>query len=69
MMIGVTGHRVLPNHATGNWLRRQLKGFLQELAQPIMGVTSLAIGADQLFAEVLLEIRAEIFAIIPFTGY
>jgi hypothetical protein len=69
MMIGVTGHRVLPNHATWNWLSTQLKGFLQELGQPIMGVTSLAIGADQLFAEVLLEIRAEIFAVIPFTGY
>jgi hypothetical protein len=32
-------------------------------------VTSLAVGADQLFAEVVLELGGRIEAVIPFEGY
>ena len=49
-------------------MRRELAALLGDVA-PLTGVTSLAIGADQLFAEVVLELKGDLEAVIPFPDY
>jgi hypothetical protein len=38
-------------------------------ARPLIGVSSLAVGADQLFAEIILQHGGTLEAVIPFEGY
>jgi hypothetical protein len=67
--VGVTGHRRLEHAETWDWVRREIRAALREVPRPLMGLTALAIGADQLFAEVVLENGGDIEAIIPFADY
>jgi hypothetical protein len=69
LSIGVTGHRELSDVQGWVWVRAQLHEFLAGLYRPLLGVTSLAIGADQIFAEIVLDLGGQIEAIIPFAGY
>jgi hypothetical protein len=69
LKVGVTGHRKLTNPAAWDWVRTELTALLQETARPLIGLTSLAIGADQLFAEVVLQLQGEIQLIVPFPNY
>jgi hypothetical protein len=69
LTVGITGHRKLDDPAGWIWVRRELTAFLRESAPPLTGVTSLAIGADQLFAEVVLALKGELEAVIPFADY
>ena len=39
---------------------------LRRLSRPLVGITSLAIGADQLFARLVLEEGGTIHAVLPF---
>lgn len=66
--MGITGHRKLDNPAGWNWVRRELTAFLRDVAS-LTGITSLAIGADQVFAEVVLELKGDLEAVIPFPEY
>lgn len=50
-------------------MRRELTALLGEIPEPLTGVSSLAIGADQLFAEVVLELKGDLEAVIPFPDY
>ena len=43
--------------------------ILAEFKNRLVGFTSLAVGADQLFAEAVLNCRGTLQAIIPFDGY
>lgn len=69
MKAGITGHRKLVDASGWVWVRGELEVLLRELPEPLTGVTSLAIGADQLFAEVVLNLGGEIGAVIPFSNY
>ena len=69
LSVGVTGHRELPDVEAWVWVRAELHQFLAGLCRPLLGVTSLAIGADQVFAETVLDLGGQIEAIIPFPGY
>src|SRR5260370_1207406 len=69
LSVGVTGHRELPDAQAWKWVRGELHEFLDGLDRPLLGVTSLAIGADQIFAEIVLDVGGQIEAIIPFIGY
>ncbi|RZU11345.1 hypothetical protein EV645_6511 [Kribbella rubisoli] len=62
--VGVTGHRGLPSTAETQ-ARRDLRQLLRSLPAPVLGLSSLAIGADQLFAELTLELGGALHAIIP----
>lgn len=54
MIIGVTGHQELGSDETAQWVRLTLREIIAQ--EPIdLGLTCLARGADQLFAELLLE--------------
>jgi hypothetical protein len=67
--MGITGHRTLNDPAAWTWVRGELRALLRKTARPLVGVTSLAIGADQLFAEIILELEGDIEAVIPFPDY
>ncbi|MCC5634170.1 hypothetical protein LC613_42990 [Nostoc sphaeroides CHAB 2801] len=69
MKIGITGHQKLENPNNWNWVKLEFNKILAQYPKPFTGVTSLAIGADQLFAEAVLEHGGSLTAIIPFNGY
>jgi hypothetical protein len=43
--------------------------MIDRTERPFVGLSSLAIGADQLFAKVVLERGGQLVAIVPFAGY
>src|SRR5438045_1966363 len=69
MNIGITGHQRLKNPSAWTEVRTRLGKLLDDAEKPLIGLTSLAIGADQLFAEAVLGCGGMIEAIIPFDGY
>jgi hypothetical protein len=69
MKIGITGHQRLKDSAGWEAVQVQLDEALDRAGLPLIGLTSLAIGADQLFAESILARGGSIEAIIPFDGY
>ncbi len=69
MRVGVTGHQRLEHPASWDWVRHELDRLLPALAPPLVGVTSLAVGADQLFANVVLRHGGALEVVVPFAGY
>jgi hypothetical protein len=65
--VGITGHRDLRD-ATH---RLVASAVAAELAayRPLHGISALAEGADQIFAEQVLDARGELTAVIPSAGY
>lgn len=69
MKIGLTGHQRLEDPARWRWVKLEVDHCLSLLTPPLVGVTSLAIGADQLFAKAVLEHGGSLEVVIPFVGY
>lgn len=69
MRLGVTGHQRLAYPADWLWVQTELENCLSKMPVPLVGFTSLAIGADQLFAETVLKHGGSLTVIIPFLGY
>jgi len=69
MRIGITGHQRLQKPSDWDWTRTEILKVLKRLPQPLIGVSSLAVGADQLFARIVLESSGELEAVIPFESY
>jgi hypothetical protein len=67
--IGITGHQRLPAPTDWDWVGREIKALLSSAQPPIVGISSLAIGADQLFAKAVLDAGGSLEAVIPFDGY
>jgi len=68
MIVGVTGHQNLGAEDDVSWTRTTLREALASL--PISsGLTSLAVGADQIFAELLIEARIPYALVLPCAGY
>lgn len=68
MNLGITGHQ----HRDGiewEWVRSQIDQVVAKLPRPVNGYTSLAVGADQVFAGSLLEHGAKLTAVIPIPHY
>ena len=65
--VGITGHQSLPDDAQP-YISAQLEGQLRSYAH-VVGVTSLASGADQLFAELVLHVGGELAVVIPSERY
>jgi hypothetical protein len=65
--IGITGHQTL-TAATRVLVREALLAALQDYPQ-ITGISSLADGADQLFAEAVLTSGGDLVAVIPSADY
>src|SRR5712692_10355704 len=68
MKIGITGHQNLGSAENITWLSKTLKPTIKQNNVDI-GLTSLAIGADQLFAETLKDMHIRYIVIIPCSGY
>ena len=69
MRVGITGHQRLREPTGWDWVRRELDRLLSSFTPPLVGVTSLAAGADQLFADAVLRHGGSLEAVIPFDGY
>lgn len=69
MRIGITGHQRLEEPQGWDWVKAEMSGLLAGLPEPLIGITSLAAGADSLFAELVLQYNGSLEAVIPFTGY
>lgn len=69
MRVGITGHQRLARPSGWDWVRGELVSFLSSDAGPLVGVSSLAIGADQIFADLVLRQGGSLEVVIPFTGY
>lgn len=64
--IGITGHQRLTGTDPWTWVANVIDLELGKLAPPLVGITSLAIGADQLFARLVLERRGKLHVVLPF---
>jgi hypothetical protein len=66
--IGVTGHQHFEGVSNKSWIKKQVFK-VTEVLDIEMGYSSLAIGADMLFAEILLARKIKLFAVIPSVDY
>ena len=66
MRIGITGHQRLSDATTWQWVADAIRSELSIVPLPLVGITSLAIGADQLLARLVLERGGQIHAILPY---
>src|SRR5262245_12360298 len=66
MGVGITGHQMPENFNAWRWAEEVMGAELGRLPPPLIGVTSLAIGADQLLAELVLRRGGRIHAVLPF---
>jgi hypothetical protein len=67
--VGITGHQSLADPKGWDWVKVELEALLTKLPEPIIGLTCLAVGADSLFAELVLQHQGSIEAVLPFPGY
>lgn len=67
-VFGVTGHQGIPASAIP-YIRQGIRELLEDSPGPIEGYSSLAVGADQLFAEELLQAGGLLHAVIPARNY
>lgn len=68
MIIGASGHQQLPASARA-YAETRIRAVLAEQTGPVTGVCSLAEGADQLFARLVLAVGGTLHVVIPSRGY
>lgn len=66
--VGITGHQRIPADALP-YVLAELRALLSSIDDEVTGVTSLAAGADQLFAGLVLACGGELHAVIPARRY
>ncbi len=67
--VGCTGHQAMPDVAARHTVT-ELRRLLGPLAGgKLVGYSSLAAGADQMFAEVVLSLGAQLDLVIPSSNY
>jgi hypothetical protein len=66
MHVGITGHQRLKDSDAWTWVATVICAELAKLLPPVVAVTSLAIGADQIFAQLVLDQGGRIHAVLPF---
>jgi hypothetical protein len=64
MKVGITGHQDIPPLAE-DAIRQKLRRVLEDIRDPITAVTSLAEGADQMFAALTLERGGRLHVVVP----
>lgn len=68
MRVGITGHQNIPRQASAV-VRRMLRRLLEEQPDPLTCVTSLAQGADQICAALVLQRGGNLHAVLPCARY
>jgi hypothetical protein len=66
--IGITGHSNL-SPDTVPLVAEAVRGVLAHCGQPVVGVTCLARGADQVFARAVLDLGGQIEVVLPAEDY
>jgi hypothetical protein len=66
--VGITGHQKIPAEAEPT-VREELSRHLARFAGDLVAVTSLAAGADQLFARLALSSGGTLHAVLPARDY
>lgn len=66
-LIGISGHQDLPAEDVAE-IRQRMRDHISRADDP-QGISSLAAGADQLFAEELLAAGASLHAVVPAADY
>ncbi len=66
--IGITGHSNLTPESVP-LVAAELRKVLSEFAEPLVGVSCLARGADQVFARVVLELGGQLHVVLPAADY
>lgn len=69
MTIGITGHQDIGNKKLINWIKNELRLEILRNKNIKTARSSLAVGADQLFAKVVLEMKIDLISVIPSVGY
>lgn len=69
IQIGCTGHQTLSPSTQRNVARAIIKILTEQPSDTLVGLTSLAQGADQLFAFAILAAGGELHAVIPSEKY
>ena len=69
MIVAITGHQKLADASGWDWVREALLAALSEISRPLIGCSSLAAGADQIFAELVLARGGELRVVLPFAAY
>jgi hypothetical protein len=67
--VGVTGHQRLEEPSAWTWVESAMARALDTLEPPLVAISSLAIGADQLLATLVLGRGGELRAVVPFPEY
>lgn len=68
MRVGVTGHQVMTDRAWDR-VRAAMTQVLAGMGPHPIGISSLAVGADQLFARLLLDMGGRLHVVIPCRDY
>ncbi|KJE23375.1 hypothetical protein FF36_02333 [Frankia torreyi] len=66
--VGFSGHQNLPPEGVP-YITREMQAYLASVGRPLVGLSSLAAGADQLFARAVLAAGGSLRAIIPSHDY
>jgi hypothetical protein len=69
MKIGISGHQKLEDPSLWNWVSIKLNNIVVNYTDELIGISSLAIGADQLFADTILKHKGSLHIIVPFEDY
>jgi hypothetical protein len=68
MRIGITGHQNIGDDKAERWVGSCIRERLLKVPD-LIGLASLAKGADQIFASVVLDLGGVIEAVLPFPEY
>jgi len=68
MKVGFTGHQSREG-IDWNWVSTELEDHLAALPPPTTGYSSLAAGADQIFAQKVLDLGGALEVVVPFAEY
>jgi hypothetical protein len=66
--VGESGHQVIPAKALAH-VRRELAAFCAGYGPRLVGITCLAAGADQMFAEAVLAAGGQLHVVVPARRY
>lgn len=68
MKVGFTGHQHRPG-IDWDWVEKAITNELRQAGKPLIGLSSLAEGADQIFADAVLREGGSLRVIIPTKDY
>ncbi len=64
MFVGITGHQNISDSCS-ELVRTDIDRILAKTREPLIGLTSLAAGADQIFAEAMLDHGGQLHVVLP----